>query len=142
MSKIRKATLEDVDWIVDVGIKDMFSILGNDSFFNEIYLKYHFIPALIKNGIVLVEEDYAAIIGNITPHPYNPDILVAAELMWWVREDKRNTSIGYRLLKMFEDVAKYAGVNYIALSLMPNSSVKTLEKQGYKEKESSYLKEI
>lgn len=142
MFEVRRATLEDIDWLVDVGIKDMFSILGNEQFLNVEYMKNHFIPYLIKNGIVLVVEDYAAIIGEIAPHPYNPDILVAAEFMWWVRDDKRNTSVGYRLLKVFEEVAKHAKVDYIALSLMPKSTVNSLQKQGYLEKESSYIKEL
>lgn len=142
MSLVRKATLQDIDWIVDVGIKDMATLYDDLSVYDSHYLKTKFIPYLIDNGIVLVIENYAAIIGMLTPHPYNPSILVAYECMWWVREDKRQGSAGIKLLYSFEEEAKIKGASKVSLSLMPSSTVVSLSKRGYVEKESSYNKEL
>lgn len=139
---IRFACKEDINWIVDIGIKDMFTLLGKPEIFNSVYLKNNLIPYLIENGIVLVKEDYAVIIGMISTHPFNPEIKLASEYMWWVREDKRSSSIGYRLLLEFENMARSKSVNMITLSLMPNSKVHSLSKLGYVLNEFAFTKEI
>lgn len=142
MIEIKKASVEDIDWLVDIGIKDMFSLLGYNKFYNPIYLKKTLLPFLIKEGVVLIVKEEAAIIGSINAHPFNPDILVATEFMWWVREDKRKSSMGYRLLKAFESESINRGATLIALSLMSSSKVTSLENQGYKLNEFSYIKEL
>ena len=142
MNSIRKATEEDIDWLVDIGIKDMFSLYTHPEIYDPVYLKSTFIPYLIKNGIVLVVEECAAFIGIISGHPFNPNVLVATELMWWVKEEKRNSSIGYKLLKFFENEAEKNKCSFVSLSLMPCSPIHSLEKHGYSIKEYSLIKEI
>ena len=142
MSLIRKATKEDIDWIVDIAIKDMFSLIGFTKGYNPSYLKNKLIPYLIDKGIVLVIKDYAVIVGSINQHPFNPNILTATEFMWWVREDKRNGSYGYKLLMKFEEIAKKKNVDFIALSLISSNNIKSLEKKGYRLNEFSFLKEV
>lgn len=142
MTAIRKASLKDVDWLVDIAIKDMFSLLGYDNFYNPIYLKAVLIPHLIEKGIVLVIGEEAALVGSVTPHPFNPEILVATEFMWWVKADRRKSTLGYRLLCAFEDESKKQGANLITLSLMSSSKITSLETRGYVLNEFSYIKEI
>lgn len=139
---IKRATLEDIPWIVDIACKDMFSLMGNPEFYNPTYLRTTLAPEIIKNGIVFVVEDFGLIGGLVTNHTMNPDKRILLELLWWVRENKRNSSIGYRLLKAFEEEAKNHYVSYIQMSLMESSTIKSLEKQGYVKKEYSLVKEI
>ena len=68
--------------------------------------------------------------------------ILATEMMWWVREDKRNSSYGLRLLKAFEQEAINRKANKITLSLLPNSSVQNLESLGYFITETSHTKGI
>jgi N-acetylglutamate synthase-like GNAT family acetyltransferase len=139
---IRVATLDDIDWLVDTAIKDMFNLLGKPEIYNKDYLKNILVPSIIEQGIALVSEGEGAILGFVTPHPYNPDYVIATESMWWVREDKRGSSLGYRLLKEFEQYAKEIGANYVVLSLMGTSTVSSLKKSGYSQIESSFIKEV
>ena len=132
------STKEDFSALVCCGLH-----FGNEKAYNPDYLRNTFIPLLIDSGIVLVSSDKdGAILGTVSPHPYNPDYLVATEFMWWVKEDKRNSSIGYRLLKEFEAFAKEAGADVVAMTLMANSPVTSFEKRGYIMKEMSFIKEI
>lgn len=139
---IRPATLEDVDWLVDIAIKDMFNLLGNPELYNRDYLYTAFVPYLINEGIALVEEGKGAILGNVGINPFNPKYIVSTELMWWVHEDKRKSPLGYRLLKEFESMSKEVGATTIILSLMPSSPIQSLEKSGYSRKETAWVKGV
>lgn len=54
------------------------------------------------NIIYIEEENKGAILGIVYPHWWNPSVLVAQELGWWVEPEYRKTSVGIRLLKQFE----------------------------------------
>lgn len=139
---IRKAILEDIDWITHASY-DMCHLLGNTELYNPNYLANTFIPYIIENGIVFVDDKEQGVIGGIvTPHMYNPDKKILMELMWWVHEGKRGSSLGYRLLKMFEEEGIKSEVDYIQMSLMESSTVTSMEKQGYRRKEFALIKEI
>lgn len=139
---IRKATLEDTGWIVHA-VYDMCNLLGTPELYNPKYLSDIFVPHVIQNGIAIVDDKKQGVIGGIiTPHVYNPDILVLGEMMWWVHEDKRGSSLGYRLLKTFEEEGIKSGVKYIQMSLMESSTVTSMEKQGYRRAEYALIKEI
>lgn len=142
MSLVRRATKDDIDWIVDIAISDMAKLYKDPTSYDPDYLKVGFLPFLLEKGVVLVIDDYAVIAGIITPHLYNPSLILATECVWWVREDKRNGSSGMKLLFSFEDEAKRVGADRVVLSLMPSSTVSSLNKRGYIEKEYSYSKEI
>jgi N-acetylglutamate synthase-like GNAT family acetyltransferase len=140
---IRKATLDDVSWIVKYAVYDMCNLLGNPELYNPRYLTDTFVPFVIQNGVAIVDEKRQGIIGGmVIPHLYNPEKKVLSEMMWWVDENVRGSSLGYRLLKAFEEEAKKAQVDYIQMSLMESSTIKSLEKQGYRRKEFALIKEI
>lgn len=140
---VRRATLEDVDWIVHPALYDMCSLIGNPEIYNPTYLREVFVPYVITNGIVLVDDKKTGVIGGmITPHIYNPEVRVLGEMVWWVHEGKRGSSLGYRLLKAFEEEAIKSGVKYIQMSLMEGSTVTSMEKQGYRKVEFALVKEI
>ena len=101
-----------------------------------------------ENGIFLVAEKDGIIVGGlgaiVAPHYYAPMHLIASELFLWVDEGHRNSTIGPRLLKSFEEVAEEVGCKYISMT----STVRTpnfkdyLERKGYREAETSYLREV
>lgn len=139
---IRRAILEDIPWIVHATF-DMCKLIGVPELYNPKYLTEVFVPYVINNGVVFVDNDKLGIIGGvITPHIYNPEKKVLGEMMWWVHEGKRGSSIGYRLLKAFEEEGIKAGVNYIQMSLMESSTITSMEKQGYRRTEYALIKEI
>lgn len=140
--EIKKATLEDVEWIVDIGIKDMFALIQNKDYYDPIYLKTIIIPFIISNHIALIVKDKGIILGLTSPHFYNPKVIMTTELMWWVTKEERNKTIGIRLLKAFEEEAKLKGSNLISLSLMSSSNIKNISKLGYSIKEYALTKEI
>lgn len=139
---IRKVTSEDIDWIVDIGIKDMFNILGKPEYYNNKYLKTVFIPFLLETGICLIKEKEGVFLGMVDQHPLNPDLLIAQELMWWVTKEKRGSPLGYRLLKEFEKEAKIFGASVISIGLMEKTPVKHISKLGYTRSETSFVKDI
>lgn len=143
---IRDAMFKDIPYIADIAAKDMCALMGSPELHNGDYLADVFIPNLLLNGhICLVSENNDTIdgvIGGIVGgHVYNPNVRLGTELIWWVREDKRGTSVGYRLLKAFEEAAKHLGCSAVVMTLMPSSGV-TLEKLGYTQKESAYHKGV
>ncbi len=148
MITYRKATIKDINWIVSVLAKDMFSLLGEEELPDYEYLKETFLPILINTGIcIIAEQDNIQIgcIGGLT-HPilYNPNKKSLTELFWWVREESRGTSVGAKLLLLFEGAGLDIKVDYINMSIMPNTVLNkdSLIKRGYIHKESSYVRKI
>ena len=146
--KIVQATLEDVDWIVDVVVTDMTTLHGAESMVDVDYLREGFIPYIVEHGLIIVAKDddtpVGCIGGIVTPALYHPTKKVLTELSWWVREDYRQGSVGARLLATFEASAKNMQADFINMSILPNTGLNTraLEKRGYIHRESSYLLEI
>lgn len=139
---IRKATPEDINWIVHACF-DMCGLMGNPELYNPNHLTDYLVPYIIQNGVLLVDDNKNGLIaGIISTHPYNPEKKVLGEMMWWVYEGKRGSSVGYRLLKAFEEEGIKSGVDYIQMSLMENSTITSLEKQGYRRKEYALVKEF
>jgi GNAT superfamily N-acetyltransferase len=102
-----------------------------------------------EQGLFLVAEtETDGVIGGvgglISPHFYAPMHLLSTEMFLWVAEEHRKSTVGPRLLKEFEKRSKEAGCKYIAMtSTVHTPNFKSyLDKKGYKEAETSFLKEI
>lgn len=102
-----------------------------------------------ERGIFLVAEtEEHGVIGGvgglISPHFYAPMHLLSTEMFLWVDEAHRKSTIGPRLLKAYEKRSEEAGCKYIAMtSTVHTPNFKSyLDRQGYKEAETSFLKEI
>lgn len=61
---------------------------------------------LAGQGVILIEPNKGMIIGLIQPTIWSDKIYCMQELAWFVKQEFRHTSIGYRLLKAYLDFAK------------------------------------
>ena len=106
------------------------------------------LEVISDTGIFLVAEKDDKVVGGVggavTPHPFAPMHLMASEMFLWVDEDHRNSTVGPRLLKSFENKAKEIGCKYLSVcsTIHTPKFKKYLNKQNYKEVETSYMKEI
>jgi len=99
-----------------------------------------------ENIICIEKEGKGVILGLLYPLYYNPEIIIAQELGWWVEPEYRNTTIGIKLLKAFEKEAKNKGADKIMMiyldSQSPENVNKMLTKLNYSSVEHSMVKDI
>jgi len=147
MVLVRGATVHDVPWImpelrVFAGFySDTINLYPKDDLYARARLE-----EMIDKHLVLVAEDVEPmgfIAGLVTPHFFNPDLQVFAEVFWWVREAYRGSSAGLRLLRAVEawSVGK---VDLITMSLQAKTPVNPdcLLRRGYELMESSFVKVV
>lgn len=96
--------------------------------------------------IILAHEEervFGMIIGFANSIPFSNE-KVAAELAWWVDEDKRKTKDSLLLFKAYEDWALRIGAKMSQMAMLDD--VTNLSgfylKQGYQPAERSYIKRI
>ena len=70
---------------------------------NEPYWNRLLDTILAGAGIVFIEDNVGLIMALITPTIWCDKTLYMQELAWYVVPEKRNTSVGYRLLKKYVD---------------------------------------
>ena len=142
---MRRATVEDVPWLL-AELREFaahypisnVSLFGSDTHAEGLLL------ALIVGQYVAIahrgDERLGLIAGGLAPHPYNPDLIVASELWWWVTPEHRGTRAGYALLAAFHRWARDAGADLVTMTLASNSQVRpdALERMGYRETERAY----
>lgn len=73
--------------------------------------------------------------------------LICTELMWWVEEEYRGTTIGFQLLEAYEywakNIARAKIIQVAALDTKHSSQLETYYKsKGYKLSEKAFIKEI
>lgn len=146
MVSTRLAEHSDIDWLFECceafakfyGSK--ISLAGNPRHGRK------FLAELIENHYVLIGEVNGTragfIAGMLTPHHFNPDIVLLAELLWWVREEYRSSGVGGRLFKEFVEYGKVT-CDWITFTMEENTPVgdSLLLKCGFKLTEKAYLKE-
>jgi len=141
---LRNAVAEDALYITDVCGKDMCSLLGRAKWYDQSKVD-GVVSQLIYGGHISVVEEDGVIVGAMgavpTPWLWNPDVLLLAEVFWWVREDRRASRIGHMLLTAFEERGKALGVAEVVMSTMPSTTV-SLQKRGYQITEYSMTKEM
>lgn len=104
------------------------------------------IEGILKNEsiICICEEGKGVIIGIVYPTFWNPDVLVAQEIGWWVEPEYRKTSLGIRLLTQFEERAREKGAQKCYMIALESSSPDKVggiyEKSGYSLLEHTYMK--
>jgi len=108
------------------------------------------IASLLEHGAVLVatneNEVIGALVGMVSSMWFNPDLRIATELGWWVKDEHRGGSAGIKLLRAFEDFGRRNGASMCALSdLVIDGDAPAgplFKKLGYVIVERSHLKEI
>lgn len=145
---IRKAVLEDLDFIVEEGIKFLEYHPMNIHIAIDVSHLDSLVSLLIKDHIVLIAEDSGNRLGMIsgiyTPHIYNPLYTVVQELFWWVLPEYRSTTAAFKLLKAFEIEAKQIGASVISMvsTIYTPTLDKVYKRYKYRPVESSYFKEL
>ena len=107
-----------------------------------------FAQTLIDDHILLVAVA-GGIVGMVAlvvaPFVFNPAQLGGYEVVWWVNESARGSTVAVRLLKAMEAACKARGVSRIQMVHMPNSPPQAeglYRRAGYAHSETSYTKAI
>ena len=98
------------------------------------------------NFICIAEENKGVLLGVVVPAFWNPEVLVAQELGWWVEPEHRKSGFGARMLLTFEKKAKEMGAKEIMMICLENSEPEKVglmyEKLGYSKAEYVYMKRL
>ncbi len=104
---------------------------------------------LIEQGSLFVAEVDGVVVGILgfvcTPFMFNPALLGAHEVVWYIEEAYRSYGYGPKLLLAAEQEFKRVGINFIQMVDLPenNSGAGELYKRlGYSTSELSYTKVI
>jgi GNAT superfamily N-acetyltransferase len=100
---IRKATRQDKAQIIvmmklfrrEANIQQ-YKDLDNEPYWNRLLD-----TILAGAGVIYIEDGVGLIMALITPSVWCDKTLYMQELAWYVVPEKRNTSVGYRLLKKY-----------------------------------------
>lgn len=99
-----------------------------------------------KDVICIRHDGKGLILGLLYPLFYNPSVIIAQELGWWVEPKYRNTSLGIKLLKEFESEAKKRGANKIVMFYLeaqtPDKVESILERLDYRHVEYNMVKDL
>jgi hypothetical protein len=100
---IRQATRQDKQQIIRMMklFRAESNIVQYQGLDNEPYWNSLLDTILAGAGIIYLEDDVGLIMALITPTVWCNKTLFMQELAWYVIPEKRNTSIGYRLLKKY-----------------------------------------
>jgi hypothetical protein len=100
---IRQATRQDKQQIINMMklFRAESNIVQYQGLDNEPYWNRLLDTILAGAGIIYLEDDVGLIMAIITPTVWCDKTLGMQELAWYVIPEKRNTSIGYRLLKKY-----------------------------------------
>lgn len=147
-TRVRRAKMEDLDWLVEE-LRKFSSFFGSKrSLFGDEAFVRQAMKHFVAVHVVFVAERsdigrVGFIAGAITPHPFNPEIKVCAETFWWVAEEHRGSRAAAMLLTVFLRHGE-ENADWITFGLEARSPVKAeaLEKRGFKLQEQCFLLEV
>lgn len=143
---VRDATPDDLEWLIGE-LRD-FAVFMDTRYplFDEAYSRRTF-PTLFADHVVLIAEREGErqgfVAGLLSPHPFNPALVILQELFWWVAAPHRHSRAGLLLLNALVEVGR-AKAQWVLVSVEANSPVReaTLLRRGFRLKERSYLLEV
>ena len=105
---IRQATKHDKKQIIELMklFRDESKIDYVKNLRDETYINKLLDTILAGAGVIFIEDGVGLIMAIITPTIWCDKTLQMQELAWYVKPEKRNTSIGYRLLKKYVEYGK------------------------------------
>ena len=104
------------------------------------------LKGMIEAGTVFTDGEHGLLGFTTFPLFFDPSVIIAQEMFWWVDEAERKTGLGVELLDVAENRAKAMGAK--ALLML---SIKGLEgdkvnklylSRGYQEQENSYMRSL
>jgi len=142
---VRRAVLEDIPWLV-TELEDFAA-----HYPVRIPVPHDHAERLLGQ---LIDTQYVAIAstedgtrvgliaGVLQPHPFNPDVLCATQLWWWVTPEHRSSSAGARLLGDFERWAASTGADLTSFTVAANSPIhaESMTRRGWRPAEMVYVK--
>jgi len=149
MITIRRATANDLDWIVSE-LKKFAHFYQSNQFLvaeDSDYVRSNLLNMFNQHLFLVAEKDGVGLVGLIAGlyvrHFFNPNIRLLSETFWWVPEEHRGSRAGLMLLEAFTEWGK-ENADWITFALEENSPVKDkcLLNRGYRLQERSYLMEV
>lgn len=139
--KIRKANKFDFPKVYQMLLraKQFWPVTLKDEEPNEQHIKSLYDQMIYGAGVVLVAEKenelIGIIMGMITPMTWLPQHRILHELIYWVDEEHRGSTAGYRLLAQYvkcgEELLEEGRVSASLLGKMDNSPNLKYDKFGY-----------
>lgn len=143
MVKVRRATQDDREWIINVAAKNMLEQeVGRPELYN-ITNVTGLVDQGLATGVVLVTEQDGVLTGCLggmyLPNIFNHEVINLVEVFWYVLPEYRGGRSGLLLLNEFCNTGKETA-NDIYISLMATSDVnfRILEKRGFSLKEFAF----
>lgn len=146
---IRKAKFSDVDWLLR-HLKDFSDFYGSKhTLFPRQLEATKKILELIENHVALIYETESGemagfIVGTLTEHPFNSDVILLTELFWYVLKEHRGTKAAKELINRFTEIGKEKADWVIFGSVVGKTNVnpRSLARMGYRLNELCYLLEV
>lgn len=143
---IRNATIDDIPNILPL-VHNFAKELQKDILYSKYSIKHSasLLAHLVDTGICLIDIDSdnnvnGVIGGLVSGNIWNPTIKQVDEVIYYVREEKRRSTIGFKLIKEYDKLTKEYPLS--TLKLMHNSPdlTKHYNKLGYELLEKTYLR--
>lgn len=145
---VRRAVADDVPWILrELAEFSKFFGTKKQLFADSPQTEALLLKVLGEQLALVAEredgEPMGFIVGFASKHPFNPDITVLSEQLWWVKEAHRKTRAGLLLLEAFIDWGK-KHVDWITFGLEAKSPVRdeTILRRGFRLQERAFLMEV
>lgn len=149
MTTIRQATLDDVPRIVEMAQRfypqSGYTKLG--PMMKECAAGLALIT--MESGVMLVAESDDSLVGmvclHVDPFTFNPNILIAHELVFWIEPEHRGGMLAVRMIKAGEQAAAECGAKWNRMATLAASDEAAgvmYERMGYVRSESYYVKEL
>lgn len=143
--KVKFAQPSDIVWMVEVaGVKMLEEEVKRPDFVNRKAL-YDLADKGIDNETALIcwkDGEPVGLLGWLVgPNPFNPDLFIAAEILWYILPEHRGTRAGYLLMKEFSEwLDKYEILGTMSLLSTSEVSPRSLERFGFKQTEYQFMK--
>lgn len=143
--EIREATVDETVAKAEKLFAQHWEEIAN--FKDDVPLKpdYDFYRSIEKAGklFVLIAEENGEVVGYsvfvTVRHPHYQTLVFANNDILFVRKDKRNSSVGLRLIEASEKKAKEKGCNKITWHIKPNHDFSSIVKRrGYIHEDTIY----
>lgn len=144
---IRPATMDDVDAIVEMG-RRFYPESGYEAtapFCEEQIAGLAIVT--MRDGVMLVAEKDGEVVGmaclHVEPFLFNPSVVIAHELVYWIEPEHRGGMMAARMLKAIEEACRAKGATTIrmaTLSSSPEAADKLYMRAGFHLSEKYYSK--
>lgn len=147
---IRRATRYDIPRLLEIveayAFENPIAVLGKQANHDPKYVESLLFGIIMGRGFVYIDNHMrGAIIGIKNDNIWCPKVRELNELLWWVEHEYRNSTIGGRLWKAFDQEAtemlNRGDVHCVITSVSASGPLIDYTKRGYKAVGASFVKE-